>query len=112
MAKAALCSVVPQTEAHAESLRGRDDRPLLAEASTSQPSLLPDVPVITGVEESTGATSDQEDKEEELEFPHDLLPNLDFSSEFNIWESSLGYVENLHTETQLRFLIKYYLLDK
>ncbi|XP_054874886.1 uncharacterized protein tacc2 isoform X5 [Amphiprion ocellaris] len=82
------------TEAHAESLTQRDDRALLTESSTSHRSLLsepvfPDVPVITGVEESRGAASDQEDKEE-LEFPHDLLPSLDFSSELNIWESSLG----------------------
>lgn len=73
----------------------RDDKALLTEASTSQQSLLslpvlPDVPVITGVEESRGAAGDQGDKEDELEFPHDLLPSLDFSSELNIWESSLG----------------------
>ncbi|XP_029305682.1 uncharacterized protein tacc2 [Cottoperca gobio] len=75
----------------AESLTLREDRGLLTEASTSQQSLLsqpllPDVPVISGVEESRSASEDQD----ELEFPHDLLPNLDFSSEFNIWESSLG----------------------
>ncbi|KAK5612282.1 hypothetical protein CRENBAI_016270 [Crenichthys baileyi] len=69
-----------QTEA--ESLSGRDNWALL-----SQP-VLPEVPVITGVEEGRGA-ADQEDKEE-LEFPHDLLPSLDFSSELNIWECSLG----------------------
>ncbi|XP_047190944.1 uncharacterized protein tacc2 isoform X4 [Scophthalmus maximus] len=81
-------------EAHAESLTQRDDRPLLTEATASLQSLppqpgFPDVPVITGVEESRGAAGDQED-EEELEFPHDLLPSLDFSSELNIWGSSLG----------------------
>ncbi|XP_069394886.1 uncharacterized protein tacc2 isoform X4 [Paralichthys olivaceus] len=81
-----------QTEA--ESLTQRDDRTLLTEASTSLQSLplqpvFSDVPVITGVEESGGAAADQEDKDE-LEFPHDLLPSLDFSSEFNIWGSSLG----------------------
>lgn len=78
---------VPQAEVHAESLTHR------TEASTSQQSLpsppvLPDIPVVTGVEESETA-GDQDDKEE-LEFPHDLLPSLDFSSELNIWESSLG----------------------
>ncbi|XP_054885360.1 uncharacterized protein tacc2 isoform X3 [Poeciliopsis prolifica] len=74
----------------AESLSGRDNQALLTEASTYQP-VLPEVPVITGVEEGRGS-ADQEDQEdqEELEFPHDLLPSLDFSSEFNIWESSLG----------------------
>ncbi|XP_034753328.1 uncharacterized protein tacc2 isoform X5 [Etheostoma cragini] len=80
-----------QAEAHAESLTRRDNRALLTEASTSQQSLLsqpvlPDIPVLTGEEESGGAAQDQE----ELEFPHDLLPSLDFSSELNIWESSLG----------------------
>lgn len=84
---------VPQAEARAESLTQRDDRALLAEATTSQLSLLshpvlPDIPVIAGVEESLSAAGDLEDKEE-LEFPHDLLPSLDFSSELNIWESSL-----------------------
>ncbi|XP_014907179.1 uncharacterized protein LOC106959252 isoform X2 [Poecilia latipinna] len=74
-----------QTEA--ESLSGRDNQALLTEASTYQP-VLPEVPVITGVEEDRGS-ADQDDKEE-LEFPHDLLPSLDFSSELNIWESSLG----------------------
>ncbi|XP_044228679.1 uncharacterized protein tacc2 isoform X2 [Thunnus albacares] len=83
-----------QGEAYTESLTQRDDRTLLTEPSTSQQSLLsqpvlPDVPVITGVEESRSTAGDQEDKGE-LEFPHDLLPSLDFSSELNIWESSLG----------------------
>uniref|UniRef100_A0A3P9BNK7 Mucin-17 n=1 Tax=Maylandia zebra TaxID=106582 RepID=A0A3P9BNK7_9CICH len=83
-----------QAEARAESSTQRDDGALLTEVSTSQHSLLsqpvlPDIPVITGVEESRGTAADQEDKEE-LEFPHDLLPSLDFSSELNIWESSLG----------------------
>ncbi|KAM4730396.1 transforming acidic coiled-coil-containing protein 2 isoform 3-T4 [Anableps anableps] len=79
-----------QTEA--ESLSGRDNQALLTEASTSQP-VLPEVPVVTGVEEGRGP-ADQEDKEE-LEFPHDLLPSLDFSSELNIWESSLGPLPSL-----------------
>lgn len=78
---------VPQAEVHAESLTRRTD------ASTSQqclpsPPVFPDIPVVTGVEESKTA-GDQDDKEE-LEFPHDLLPSLDFSSELNIWESTLG----------------------
>lgn len=81
-------STVSQTEG--ESLSGWDNQALLTEASTYQPVLL-EVPVITGVEEGSGS-ADQEDQEE-LEFPHDLLPSLDFSSELNIWESSLGYVE-------------------
>ncbi|XP_060896983.1 uncharacterized protein LOC132976063 [Labrus mixtus] len=81
-----------QANAEAEGLTRRDDRAPLTRVSTSQQSLLsppvlPEVPVITGVEESLGA--EQEDKEE-LEFPHDLLPSLDFGSEFNIWESTLG----------------------
>lgn len=85
---------VPQAESRAESLTQRDDGALLAETTTSQLSLLshpilPDIPVIAGVEESPSAAGDLEDKEE-LEFPHDLLPSLDFSSELNIWESSLG----------------------
>ncbi|XP_037127414.1 uncharacterized protein tacc2 isoform X5 [Syngnathus acus] len=53
-----------------------------------QPKLL-DVPVITGLEES-GDTAEAPEDQEELEFPHDLLPSLDFSSDLNIWESSLG----------------------
>ena len=86
------CSSDPQAET--ESLTQREDRTLLTEASASLQSLplqpvYPDVPVLTGVEESGGAAADQEDKDE-LEFPHDLLPSLDFSSEFNIWGSSLG----------------------
>uniref|UniRef100_A0A096M471 Transforming acidic coiled-coil-containing protein C-terminal domain-containing protein n=1 Tax=Poecilia formosa TaxID=48698 RepID=A0A096M471_POEFO len=81
-----------QTEA--ESLSGRDNQALLTEASTYQP-VLPEVPVITGVEEDRGS-ADQDDKEE-LEFPHDLLPSLDFSSELNIWESSLGPLPSLES---------------
>ncbi|XP_027132615.1 transforming acidic coiled-coil-containing protein 2 isoform X3 [Larimichthys crocea] len=97
-----------QAEAHKESLAQRDDKALLTEASTSQQSLLslpvlPDVPVVTGVEESRGAAGDQVDKEDELEFPHDLLPSLDFSSELNIWESSLGPLPSLESP-QLEFL--------
>uniref|UniRef100_A0A8C9ZM05 Transforming acidic coiled-coil-containing protein C-terminal domain-containing protein n=1 Tax=Sander lucioperca TaxID=283035 RepID=A0A8C9ZM05_SANLU len=92
-----------QAEAHAESLTQRDNRALRTEASPSQQSLLsqpvlPDIPVITG-EESGGAARDQE----ELEFPHDLLPSLDFSSELNIWESSLGPLPSLESP-QLEFL--------
>nr|XP_020458885.1 uncharacterized protein LOC109961923 isoform X9 [Monopterus albus] len=83
-----------QAEASTKNLTQSADKSLLTQPTTSQQTplfqpVLPDVPVITGVEESTGATGDQDDKEE-LEFPHDLLPSLDFSSEFNIWESSLG----------------------
>uniref|UniRef100_A0A3Q3GNU2 Transforming acidic coiled-coil-containing protein C-terminal domain-containing protein n=1 Tax=Labrus bergylta TaxID=56723 RepID=A0A3Q3GNU2_9LABR len=85
--------------AEAEGLTRRDDRAPLTRVSTSQQSLLsppvlPEVPVITGVEESLGA--EQEDKEE-LEFPHDLLPSLDFGSEFNIWESTLGRLPSLES---------------
>ncbi|XP_076747931.1 uncharacterized protein tacc2 isoform X13 [Maylandia zebra] len=94
--KMGSCIGIPhgKAEARAESSTQRDDGALLTEVSTSQHSLLsqpvlPDIPVITGVEESRGTAADQEDKEE-LEFPHDLLPSLDFSSELNIWESSLG----------------------
>ncbi|XP_058507718.1 mucin-17 isoform X4 [Solea solea] len=85
-----------QAEGHADTLTQRDDRRLLTDASASQQSLLSqptlaDVAVVvSGVEESRGgATGEQEDKEE-LEFPHDLLPSLDFSSELNIWGASLG----------------------
>ncbi|XP_017164440.1 uncharacterized protein tacc2 isoform X9 [Poecilia reticulata] len=81
------CIGISHKQTDAESLSGRDNQALLTEASTYQP-VLPEVPVITGVEEDRGS-ADQEDKEE-LEFPHDLLPSLDFSSELNIWESSLG----------------------
>ncbi|KAM6923193.1 transforming acidic coiled-coil-containing protein 2 isoform 3-T3 [Lycodopsis pacificus] len=86
-----------QADAHAESLTRRA---LLTEASSSQLSLLsgPDLTVITGAEESRGASGDQD----ELEFPHDLLPSLDFSSEFNIWESSLGPLPSLESP-QLEF---------
>ncbi|XP_067380677.1 microtubule-associated protein futsch isoform X5 [Channa argus] len=83
-------------EAHAESSTKRDNKSPLSETVTGHQSLLsqpvlPDIPVITGLEESGIAGGEQEDKEE-LEFPHDLLPSLDFSSELNIWESSLGCV--------------------
>ncbi|CAN9499934.1 unnamed protein product [Ophioblennius macclurei] len=78
-------------EGRSGSVSQKEDATLLTDVSASQHSLtsqplIPDVPVITGVEESGGAAADQE----ELEFPHDLLPSLDFSSELNIWESSLG----------------------
>ncbi|KAM6997295.1 transforming acidic coiled-coil-containing protein 2 [Tautogolabrus adspersus] len=94
-----------QANAEAEGLTRKDDRAPLTKISTSQQSLLsppvlPEVPVITGVEESLGASGDQEDKEE-LEFPHDLLPSLDFGSdfgsEFNIWESALGRLPSLES---------------
>ncbi|XP_055358264.1 mucin-12 isoform X10 [Betta splendens] len=80
-----------QAEASAETLLKRDNKSLLTESSTVQQSLQsepvpPDIPV---AEDSGGAGGEQEDKEE-LEFPHDLLPSLDFSSELDIWESSLG----------------------
>ncbi|CAL8285362.1 unnamed protein product [Arctogadus glacialis] len=63
------------------------------EASTL--SLLPDIPVVCGLPEESrtgfgGYKEPEEDHEDELEFPHDLLPSLDFSSDLNIWESSLG----------------------
>uniref|UniRef100_A0A669C9S0 Transforming acidic coiled-coil-containing protein C-terminal domain-containing protein n=1 Tax=Oreochromis niloticus TaxID=8128 RepID=A0A669C9S0_ORENI len=104
--KMGSCIRIPhgKAEARAESSTQRDDGALLTEVSTSQHSLLsqpvlPDIPVITGVEESPGTAADQEDKEE-LEFPHDLLPSLDFSSELNIWESSLGPFPSLESPQQ------------
>uniref|UniRef100_A0A3P9L3Y0 Transforming acidic coiled-coil-containing protein C-terminal domain-containing protein n=1 Tax=Oryzias latipes TaxID=8090 RepID=A0A3P9L3Y0_ORYLA len=96
------CFSVPQTEA--QSLSGRDNKAWPTGTSSGPPSppVLPDVPVIAGVEEGGGAAEDQEDQEE-LEFPHDLLPSLDFSSELNIWESSLGPLPSLDSP-QLSFL--------
>ncbi|XP_016524018.1 transforming acidic coiled-coil-containing protein 2 isoform X14 [Poecilia formosa] len=88
------CIGISHKQTEAESLSGRDNQALLTEASTYQP-VLPEVPVITGVEEDRGS-ADQDDKEE-LEFPHDLLPSLDFSSELNIWESSLGPLPSLES---------------
>ncbi|XP_049591519.1 mucin-17 isoform X3 [Syngnathus scovelli] len=68
------------TEALPETQKNADVLP--------QPVLL-DVPVITGLEES-GDTAEAPEDQEELEFPHDLLPSLDLSRDLNIWESSLG----------------------
>ncbi|XP_036071506.1 uncharacterized protein LOC118599739 [Oryzias melastigma] len=89
--KMGSCIGISPKQTEAQSLSGRDNKARLTRAPSSPPSspVLPDVPVITGVEEGRGAAEDQEDQEE-LEFPHDLLPSLDFSSELNIWESSLG----------------------
>ncbi|XP_053188536.1 transforming acidic coiled-coil-containing protein 2 isoform X2 [Scomber japonicus] len=92
-----------KSEAYTESLTQGDDRAHLTEPISQQSllslPLLPEVPVITGVEESRSEAGDQEDKEE-LEFPHDLLPSLDFSSELNIWESSLGPLPSLESPQQ------------
>ncbi|KAM9847506.1 transforming acidic coiled-coil-containing protein 2 [Aulostomus maculatus] len=100
------CIGIPRRQAEAPSEKQRDTRAPLTEAPTSQSLLslpvLPDVPVITGVEESRSDAGDPDDKEE-LEFPHDLLPSLDFSSELNIWESSLGPLPSLESP-QLEFL--------
>ncbi|XP_056904235.1 uncharacterized protein tacc2 isoform X3 [Takifugu flavidus] len=76
-----------QAEVPAESLTYRTDSPS-SQQNRPLPPVLSDIPVLTGVEENIEA-GEQDDKEE-LEFPHDLLPSLDFSSELNIWESSLG----------------------
>ncbi|KAK1905947.1 Myosin light chain kinase smooth muscle [Dissostichus eleginoides] len=86
--KMGSCIGISRRQPEAKSLTKRDDKGLLTVSSSSQQSLLslPDVPVISGVEESRSSAEDQD----ELEFPHDLLPSLDFSSELNIWESSLG----------------------
>ncbi|XP_029963186.1 transforming acidic coiled-coil-containing protein 2 isoform X2 [Salarias fasciatus] len=105
--KMGSCIRIPhsKTEGHTGSLTQRDDTTLLTDASASQHSpasqpLVPDVLVVTGVEESGGAAADQEEDKEELEFPHDLLPSLDFSSELNIWESSLGPLPSLDSPQQ------------
>ncbi|XP_030012700.1 transforming acidic coiled-coil-containing protein 2 isoform X4 [Sphaeramia orbicularis] len=105
--KMGSCIGIPHSkaEAHADSSTKRDDKALLAEASTSQQSLLsqsvlPDVPVIRGVEERRSVAGDLLGDKEELEFPHDLLPSLDFSSELNIWESSLGPLPSLDSPQQ------------
>ncbi|XP_078787525.1 uncharacterized protein tacc2 isoform X9 [Oryzias latipes] len=89
--KMGSCIGISPKQTEAQSLSGRDNKAWPTRTSSGPPSppVLPDVPVIAGVEEGGGAAEDQEDQEE-LEFPHDLLPSLDFSSEFNIWESSLG----------------------
>lgn len=78
---------VPQAEVPAESLTWRTDLPS-SQQNLPVPPVLSDIPVLTGEEENEEAG--EEDDKEELEFPHDLLPSLDFSSELNIWESSLG----------------------
>ncbi|TWW78709.1 hypothetical protein D4764_11G0008300 [Takifugu flavidus] len=81
------CLYYLYAEVPAESLTYRTDSPS-SQQNRPLPPVLSDIPVLTGVEENIEA-GEQDDKEE-LEFPHDLLPSLDFSSELNIWESSLG----------------------
>ncbi|KAK7901418.1 hypothetical protein WMY93_018187 [Mugilogobius chulae] len=94
-----------KSEAHSDTSK-RDNKPLLRGASSSQQSLslsqslLPDVPVVSGVVERRGSPGDPLEDREELEFPHDLLPSLDFSSELNIWESSLGPLPSLDSPQQ------------
>lgn len=78
------CLTVPQAEVPAESLTCGTDSPS-SQQNLPLPPVLSDIPVLTGVEENLEAG-----EQDELEFPHDLLPSLDFSSELNIWESSLG----------------------
>ena len=95
-----MCVWLPPLQAgtHAKSLTQKGEKqekkgPAEPSSSTQQSLLQPDVPVVlTGVQEhQAGAREDPEQEEElELEFPHDLLPSLDFSSELNIWEASLG----------------------
>lgn len=94
-------SLTQNTETAQQSLSkgpGRTEQ----NTEASSLSLLPDIPVVRGLAEEEEAElsgfgggfrerqEDREDLEDELEFPHDLLPSLDFSSDLNIWESSLG----------------------
>eukprot|EP00066_Takifugu_rubripes_P012545 XP_011601811.1 PREDICTED: transforming acidic coiled-coil-containing protein 2-like [Takifugu rubripes] len=81
-------------EVPAESLTYRTDSPS-SQQNLPLPPVLSDIPVLTGVEENIEAG--EQDDTEELEFPHDLLPSLDFSSELNIWESSLGPLPSLES---------------
>uniref|UniRef100_H2TSG7 Uncharacterized LOC101063639 n=1 Tax=Takifugu rubripes TaxID=31033 RepID=H2TSG7_TAKRU len=83
-----------QAEVPAESLTCRTDSPS-SQKNLPLPPVLSDIPVLTGVEENIEAG--EQDDTEELEFPHDLLPSLDFSSELNIWESSLGPLPSLES---------------
>jgi len=94
-----LESLTQNTES-AQQTRSRGPGRTEQNTEASSLSLLPDIPVVRGVAEeeeaelsgfSGGFRERQEDQEDELEFPHDLLPSLDFSSDLNIWESSLGY---------------------
>ena len=93
------CWSVPlQTEVHAESINHNgqrkdnqiDNGAVLTEPPASQQQQQQGGP-LERIQETWGDPNKvvEEDKEE-LEFPHDLLPNLDFGSEFNIWETSLG----------------------
>ncbi|XP_061140556.1 uncharacterized protein tacc2 isoform X4 [Syngnathus typhle] len=75
----------PPQENHSEPLQPETQK----NADVLPQPVLLDVPVIAGLEES-GDTAEAPAEQEELEFPHDLLPSLDFSSDLNIWESSLG----------------------
>ncbi|XP_028323549.1 uncharacterized protein tacc2 isoform X8 [Gouania willdenowi] len=101
-----------KAEGRSESVTQSNNRASLTGSSSyqhgvhSQP-LVPDVPVITGVEESRCSSADQDDKEE-LEFPHDLLPSLDFSSELNIWESSLGRAHCSSGERKVKHHVEVY----
>ncbi|XP_046885886.1 uncharacterized protein tacc2 isoform X2 [Hypomesus transpacificus] len=88
----------PTTEVHAESINQNERRKdnqtdngaVLTEPPASQRQQQQGGP-LERIQETWGDPNKvvEEDKEE-LEFPHDLLPNLDFGSEFNIWETSLG----------------------
>ncbi|XP_049591518.1 mucin-17 isoform X2 [Syngnathus scovelli] len=75
----------PPQENHSEPLQPETQK----NADVLPQPVLLDVPVITGLEES-GDTAEAPEDQEELEFPHDLLPSLDLSRDLNIWESSLG----------------------
>lgn len=84
-------SCVCQAEVRSEKVSPEAEKSTSTENGVVQTEVLPPFHNYSSVAETdTHTHEDGSVKEEELEFPHDLLPSIDLSSELNLtWGTSL-----------------------
>ncbi|KAI1894536.1 hypothetical protein AGOR_G00116800 [Albula goreensis] len=80
-----------QATAHTENQTGEkgDSKTENGSVLTEPPAAQPDQDILRAREEEERRRKEEEEKEELL-FPEDLLPNIDLSTELNLWGTSLG----------------------
>ncbi|KAF7710420.1 hypothetical protein HF521_009292 [Silurus meridionalis] len=85
------------TEVHSEKISPEGEKSTSAENGVVQTEVQSPFHSLSPVaEEDTQTHEDGSRKEEELEFPHDLLPSIDLSTELNLtWGASFRPFENL-----------------
>lgn len=87
---------VCQAEVHYDKVSPEAEKSTSAENGVVQTEVLSSLHSHSSIAEAdTHTHEDRSEKEEELEFPHDLLPSIDLSTELDLtWGASLRYVSS------------------